>query len=930
MERIHILDGYGYIFRAYYGMAGGRNRRGATLSNDEGLPTGALHVYTSMLLRLHQDVRPDRVVVVFDAPGRNFRDDLDENYKATRKETPEDLKAQFPYFRPVTEAFCWPVVSVSGVEADDTIATIANQAKDRGWEVVIYSGDKDLMQLVDNQVTVVDSMRGITYDTARVHEKFGVLPEQLGDWLALVGDSSDNVPGMKGVGKVGATKLLVAHESLRGILENVDEMKGKMRERFCDAGNLAQLELSKTLVTLKTDVELPEGIDEYVPREWESSGLEALFEKFGFTGLLSKLAARGEAASPKAASASRAVPRSAAPAAATAAPAVVAAEKPRIEPEVACVLETGEQLESLIRAAREKGVLTLQAEGDGTRHDRERLVGLGLMVPGAQPYYLSIAHRYLGAPPSLGKEPLASLAELLADPKIAIHCHDSKRTRTLLKREGIGLEGVRMDVMLAAYLLDPAGDHNLVRDALLYAVDSEIPLRESLTGKGKKAVSWELVEVGHAAGYIGALLCSLYPATKRLEACLREQGMGTLFFELELPLARVLSELEARGIKLDEGVLDQLRDEVGASIAGIETRVFEAAGGAFNLGSPKQLSKLLFETLGLQSSVMKKTKTGFSTDHEVLEGMIGVHEIVEPIMAHRELVKLKGTYIDALPPLVNPKTGRLHTRFRQDVAATGRLSSQDPNIQNIPIRTETGRSIRRAFVAPEGHVLVSADYSQIELRIMAHLSEDPVLTRAFVEGIDVHTQTAAEVFSMPIEEIGGPERRVAKAVNYGLIYGQSAFGLARALGISRGKAAHYIETYFERFSKVREFMNEIVSDAAEAGAAFTVCGRKRPIVGLTGKNQRARAAAERVAQNTPMQGSAADIMKLAMLRVATLLKDENAEMLLTVHDELIIEARQDEAPAVAQRVKEAMEQAYELRVPLVVDVGIATSWADAH
>jgi DNA polymerase-1 len=470
----------------------------------------------------------------------------------------------------------------------------------------------------------------------------------------------------------------------------------------------------------------------------------------------------------------------------------------------------------------------------------------------------------------------------------------------------------------------------MIRDALLYAVDAEIPLRESLIGKGKKAVSWELVEVGHAAGYIGALLCALSPASERLETQVRDEGMGTLFFELELPLARVLSEMERRGIVLDGNVLSELRDSVGASIAALETKVFEAAGGPFNLGSPKQLSTLLFETLGLKSSVMKKTKTGHSTDHEVLEGMVEAHEIIEPILSHRELVKLKGTYIDALPPLANPKTARLHTTFRQDVAATGRLSSQEPNLQNIPIRTETGRAIRRAFVAPPGRVLISADYSQIELRIMAHLSEDPVLTKAFTEGIDVHTQTAAEVFSMELADVTGAERRVAKAVNYGLIYGQSAFGLARSLGIPRREAAQYIDTYFERFSKVRTFMGEIVASAVDHGAAYTVCGRKRPIVGLSGKNQRIRAAAERVAQNTPMQGSAADIMKLAMLRVATLLRESTAEMLLTVHDELIIEADKEEAPELAKRIKEAMETVYELRVPLVVDVGIAPSWADAH
>ncbi len=920
MERIHILDGYGYIFRAYYGMAGGRTRGGARLSNDAGLPTGALHVYTSMLLRLHQDVRPERVVVVFDAPGRNFRDDLDPNYKATRKETPEDLKAQFPYFRPLTEAFCWPVVSIAGVEADDTIATIATQASAKGWEVVIYSGDKDLMQLVGPGVTVVDSMRRITYDAAKVEDKFGVRPDQLGDWLALVGDASDNVPGMKGVGKVGATKLLLAHNNLRGVLESVDDMKGKMQERFCDAENLARLELSKKLVTLKADVELPATIESFVPRDWESSDLEALFLEFGFSGLLSKLAGRARGASSSSERSGDKVVRAT----------LAKVDKAEVLTRNARILETSEEIADIARAAHKAGSLIVHAEGDGMRHDRERLVGLGLMVPGGEPCYLSVAHRYLGAPQGLDAAALAPIAEVLAQPTVAIRCHDSKRLRALLQRQGFGLEGVRMDLMLAAYLLDPSGDYNRARDALLFAIQIDMPKRETLIGKGKKAVSWELVEVGHAATYIGPVLCGVMPASEGLEQRLREAGMGTLFSEVELPLARVLAEMEARGIMLDEKVLDRLRDQIGARIANIETEVFESAGGAFNLGSPKQLSKLLFETLGLESAVMKKTKTGFSTDHEVLEAMLDTHAIIEPIMEHRELVKLKGTYIDALPPLVNRNTHRLHTSFRQDVAATGRLSSQDPNLQNIPIRTETGRAIREAFVAPPGHVLISADYSQIELRIMAHLSKDLVLTRAFVEGIDVHTQTASEVFDIPLADVGSTERRVAKAVNYGLIYGQSAFGLARALGISRGKAAHYIEMYFERFSKVRSFMGEMIADAVENGAAYTVCGRRRPIAGLGGKNYRVRSAAERIAQNTPMQGSAADIMKLAMLRVDALLRDKDAQMLLTVHDELIIEAVAEEAKELGALVKQAMEDAYELRVPLVVDIGIATSWAHAH
>ncbi len=920
MERLHILDGYGYIFRAYYGMAGGGNR-GPHLSNAQGLPTGALHVYASMLIRLHHELRPDRIVVVFDAPGKNFRFDLDPDYKKTRRETPEDLKKQMPYFRPLTEAFCWPVVSVAGVEADDTIATIAKKARAKDWDVVIYSGDKDLMQLVDDRVTVVDSMRRITYDEKRVLEKFGVRPDQLGDWLSLVGDKSDNVPGMIGVGKVGATKLLTQYGDLRGILSHIDELKGKQQERFCDPVNIAQLELSKQLITLKEDVELPQTLDTFVPKAWDSSELENLCEEFGFSNLVKRLT--GKTTSPKAQGAAQIVAEE---------QETVVPSKVEVECKPAQVVTGAKEIAEEVAAAKLAGVVAIHIEADGIRHDREALVGLGIAVPGREPVYIPVAHRYLGAPARLSEEARASLAPLLADPEISILCYDSKTLRRVLARESMALEGVGMDLMLAAYLLAPSSRGSEVSVTVNEMLGLSLPLRETLTGKGKKAVSWEMVEVGHAALYVGPLLCALLGSGQVMEARLASAGMKTLFFDIELPLAKVLAEMEDRGILLDVSVLDGLRDTVSGSVAEIERKVFALAGRTFNLGSPKQLSVLLFDTLGLRSAVMKKTKTGHSTDHEVLEAMVDTHEIISPIMEHRELLKLKGTYIDALPPLVNPKNKRLHTCFRQDVAATGRLSSQDPNLQNIPIRTQMGRSIRNAFVAPAGKVLISADYSQVELRIMAHLSQDPVLVRAFVEGVDVHSQTAAEVFGLPLQEVESSHRRVAKAVNYGLIYGQSEFGLARSLGISRKQAGEHIRTYFQRFAKVREFMDDIVDNAREKGAAFTVCGRKRPIPGLSSKNFRVRSAAERIAQNTPMQGSAADIMKLAMLKVDAWVKTTavDAPMLLTVHDELIFEVEEGKAEEVAAGIKEVMETAFSLSVPLVVDIGIAKNWAAVH
>ncbi|MBL4635907.1 MAG: DNA polymerase I, partial [Kofleriaceae bacterium] len=571
-------------------------------------------------------------------------------------------------------------------------------------------------------------------------------------------------------------------------------------------------------------------------------------------------------------------------------------------------------------------------ESDGQRHDRERLVGLGIAVPGRTPIYIPIAHRYLGAPPRMSGETLAPIAEILADPKVEIVCHDAKNMRKLLRRDSIELSSVVLDTLLAGTILDPGTNVSACSVALEHLVGIKLDERETLIGKGKKAVSWEMVDVGHAAGYVGPMACALLAARKRVCESIANAGMESLYRDIELPLAMVLADIEDMGITLDLDLLDRLRDEVSARISAVETRTFELAGGPFNMGSQKQLSILLFDTLGLRSTVMKKTKTGHSTDHEVLEAMISTHEIIPPILEHRELVKLKGTYIDALPPLINPKTKRLHTSFRQDVAATGRLSSQEPNLQNIPIRTEIGRNVRRAFVAAPGCELISADYSQIELRVMAHLSKDPTLVQAFVDGVDVHSQTAAAVFDVQVDEVTPEQRRVAKAVNYGLIYGQSEFGLSRALGIPKGEARQHINRYFERFSKVREYMDEVVESAREAGAAYTVCGRRRPIPGLKSSNFRVRSAAERIAQNTPMQGSAADIMKLAMLAVDGLLRnsDSGAKILLTVHDELVIEVKEELAEELSVQVKESMESAFTLIVPLVVDTGVATSWADAH
>jgi len=909
MERLHILDGYGYIFRAYYALVNQRGRANVRLSTAGGMPTGALFVYARMLVRLYLDENPDRVVVVFDAPGKSFRSDLDDQYKANRKETPEDLQVQLPYFRPLTEAFQWPVVSVEGVEADDVIATLVRRARAEDMDVVIYSGDKDLMQLVSDHVSVIDAMRQIHYDEARVREKFGVGPDQLGDYLALVGDSSDNIPGVTGVGAKTAAKLLNQFGNIDGILAGTDQLKGKMKERFEDSEQRERLALSRQLVQLKEDVDVPAKLDDLRRGVWNGDALREVFEELEFKALLDQFEPGGDGGGDEA----------------PAKPSDVTIDEP-------VVCNTAADLEALVAAAREAGRVGLYMETDDQRPVRADIVGVGLAVPGRPPAYVPVGHRYLSAPPQIDKHQFADIAgPLLADAAVAKTCHDCKAAYLHLARIGVDLRGVASDTMLAAYLIDAStDDYGLGSIAATIGVD--IPKRTELVGKGKSARGFDAVTVEAGAQYVGTIAGAILAAGERLDQRLDKLELRSLANDVEYPLAHVLSRLERAGVLVDTAWLRQLADRLSREIADIERAVHDIAGGPFNLGSPKQLSELLFNQLGLVSPRMKKTKTGYSTDHEVLEAMRDLHPIVPPLLDHRELVKLKNTYIDALPQVVNQDTGRVHTWFRQAAAATGRLSASDPNLQNIPIRSELGREIRKAFVAPDGYKLLSGDYSQIELRLMAHMSEDPVLCRAFNEGIDVHTQTAAEVFDMSVDDVGPDERRVAKAVNYGLIYGQSDFGLSRALGIPRAEARTYIERYFQRFSRVESFLEEVIDRARRHGEATTILGRRRPIPDLAHRNFRLRSAAERVARNTPLQGSGADILKLAMLRAQEFLDRGafDARMLLTVHDELLFEVAADQADDFGDQVRAIMEGVHPLSVPLEVDVGIGDNWNEAH
>ena len=917
-ERLYIVDGHGYIFRAHYGLMNisRGERREVRLSTAEGMPTGALYVFTRMLMRLEEDNAPKRMAVVFDDKSgvRTFRAEMYPAYKATRKDPPEELVVQMDYFAKVVTGMGWPVVTVPGVEADDVIATLVEQARARDWEVVIYSADKDIMQMVGEDVSMIDALHQKTYTREEVIKKMGVPPEKIPDFLALVGDTSDNIPGLHGVGDKTAAALLEQYGTLDALIAaNPVVPRIKIKQPFGDPEQLERVQISRQLVELRRDVPLPCALEDLVVGAWDLPGLLQLFTELEFQVLVEKVKVRMPPGDDVVV-----VP----------APEATALTSVAAAPDARIVLRA-DHIAELAAAARAAGRMAITVELDPERIDRAGLVAIVVAIPGQAPAYLPVGHRYIGAPAPPPAGDLAPLHEVLADPAIAKVAHDAKTVIRAFQDRGVAVAGVAEDTMVAAFLLDPTEKSEPGEAVVRRLAGVELPERATIAGRGK--TSLEAVPVERAAPWAGAIAHALLPIADELPRRLEASGLGALYRDLELPVARLRAEVERAGIHIDVAHFKALSGEVSAKVAELEAFIYEAAGTEFNIGSPKQLGELLFDKLGLETKGVRRTKTGWSTEAETLEALAGAHPVVAPILEHRELTKLKGTYLDALPPLVSPRTGRLHTTFNQVVAETGRISSQDPNLQNIPIRSELGMRIRRGFVAAPGMVLIAADYSQIELRILAHLSGDPVLGAAFRDRIDVHTQTAAEVFEVPREEVTAEQRRIAKAVNYGLSYGQSDFGLARALDVPRTKAAEYSRRYFQRFPTIHKFMDDIVTLARAQGGARTLLGRWRPIPNLSSKSPQARHAAERVAQNTPMQGAGADLIKLAMLATARRIEREKwpARMLLTVHDELVFEAPPERAEEIGAALKQEMEAVYTLSVPLEVDVGIAGNWADA-
>ena len=908
---VFLMDISGYVFRAFYALP--------PLSSEKGEPTGALYGVTSMILKLVREQQPHMLAVVMDGKGSSFRKALYENYKANRPTAPDDLKAQMGRVREVADAYAIPCYERDGVEADDLIASLTRIARARGHRVVIVSADKDLLQLVGDGVCMLDTMKNKVFGPAATREKLGVAPSQVRDYLSLTGDSSDNIPGVPSVGPKTAAELINTYGSLDGIYAALPELKKKaLKQKLEEHRALAYL--SRELVTLKDDFELP--FDESALRYggWQENRLRAFLKDLQFTRLLDQLG-------PSAASA-------------TGSPTTEGAVVQQIvrapvanAPPVGTlrVVTEPSELPLLGRAIELAGRVAIYCATERDEPIAGALVGIALAFAD-DAVYVPVGHVYLGAPTQLPFDVVrAALSGVLENPAIVKLSSSKKRDVIALAQHGIQLRGVVFDTMLASYLLDPDLRGFGVREVCLRRYALELPSFAEVGGKGKHQRQLSELTVEEALRLITPEVTLLAPLTEQVERDLQEAKLLPVLGDVELPLADVLAAMERLGVRCDPDRLRELGREVDRQILEYEKTVFTLAGKEFNIGSPRQLEVILFDELGLP--VIERTKTARSTNADVLEELAAHHPLPAAILEHRQLAKLKGTYLDALPREINPRTGRIHTKFEQAVAATGRLSSNDPNLQNIPIRTELGRSIRSAFVAAEGFKMFAADYSQIELRVLAHMSGDPELSEAFTSaGADVHVRTATALFGVPTELVTRDQRAAAKTVNFAVIYGQTQFALARNLRIERGEASRYIKAFFERYAGVRRYLDQLVDEARHTGAVRTMMGRRRLVRDILAKNHAIRSGAERIAQNMPIQGSAADIMKTAMVRVHAALARQNlrSRMILTVHDELVFEAAEDEREQLEALVREAMENAVQLNVPLVVDMGWGDTWGEAH
>ncbi|WP_063669648.1 DNA polymerase I [Aliivibrio fischeri] len=922
-----LVDGSSYLFRAYHAAP--------NFTNGDGQPTGAVYGVINMLRSLLKQFETDRIAVIFDAKGKTFRNDMYPEYKANRPPMPDDLRCQIEPLHKLIKAMGLPLVSIPGVEADDVIGTLASQASKAGIPVLISTGDKDMAQLVDENVTLINTMTNVIMDSEGVVEKFGIGPELIIDYLALMGDKVDNIPGVPGVGDKTAKALLQGIGGLDALYEHLDDIaplgfRGSktMAKKLID--NKEGAYLSYELATIKLDVELDKTPEEFVKQEPNVDELIQMFGQMNFKRWLTEMLDGSDGKIVSHETSSNSVSTSSKQDDVEE-ELIVAAQVDRSKYET---ILTKEAFNAWLEKLNNADVAAFDTETDSLDYMVANLIGLSFAVEEGEAAYVPVAHDYLDAPEQLDRDwVLEQLKPYLEDDNKAKVGQNLKYDASVLARYNIEMRGIKFDTMLESYVYNSvAGKHNMDSLALRYLQHNTISFEE-IAGKGKKQLTFNQIALEQAAPYAAEdadiTLRLHHVLNAKLEA---DDKLKSVFTDIELPLVSVLSRMERKGVYIDDMLLSAQSVEIGQRLDELEKAAFEVAGEEFNMNSPKQLQTILFEKMELP--VIKKTPSGAaSTNEEVLQELALDYPLPKLILEYRGLAKLKSTYTDKLPKMINPSTGRVHTSYHQAVTATGRLSSTDPNLQNIPIRNEEGRRIRQAFVAPHGWKILAVDYSQIELRIMAHLSQDKALLAAFSAGKDIHAATAAEVKGVSIEEVTSEDRRRAKAINFGLIYGMSAFGLAKQIGIPRGEAQDYMNVYFERYPGVMQYMEETRLLATEQGYVETLYGRRLHLPEINARNGMRRKAAERAAINAPMQGTAADIIKKAMILVDEWVETEGKDrvnLLMQVHDELVFEVKEDALDEVTTKVRELMEQAAQLDVPLVAEAGFGNNWDEAH
>ena len=892
VKSLVLIDGSSYLYRAFYALPG--------LTAPSGQPTGAIYGVLMMLHKLIKDERPNLLGIVFDAPGKTFRHELFPEYKANRARTPEDLIIQIEPLLAAIENLGLPLIRVNGVEADDVIGTLAKEAEQRGMNTLIATSDKDFTQLVSDKITLLDTMKNRLTDRSGVIEKFGLPPEQIIDFLTLSGDASDNIPGVPTVGPKTAVKWLQQYSSLAGVIEHAEEISGKVGEALRES--IPRLNLYQQLATIDCSLELDCTVDDLVIRESKDDELFAQFKNLGLHALIKQF---------------------------------------NIEEPITTIrrdtvyqgILTKKEFEALLDRLSQAEVTAIDTETTSLNYMQAEIVGISVAIVSNEAYYIPLMHEYDGVPKQLDREyVLQKLKPWLEDKEAKKIGHNLKYDSHIFANHGIELNGTDFDSMLESYVLNStATRHNLNAVAKRY-LNLDTTSYEDVAGKGAKQIGFNQVSLEDAIHYAAEDADVSFQLHQTLHPKLMEiNSLAKLYTDMEAPLLKVLQTIERNGVLIDESMLQKQSDQFAITLKELESKAYSLAGAEFNLNSPKQLQEILYDKLSLP--ILKKTPKGQpSTAENVLQRLAADFPIVQTILNYRTTAKLKTTYTDKLPLMVNQDTGRVHTSYHQAVTATGRLSSSDPNLQNIPIRTVEGRRIRQAFIAPKGFQILAADYSQIELRIMAHNSQDPGLLDAFQAGLDIHQATAAEIFAVDLQSVSAEQRRSAKAINFGLIYGMSAFGLTRQLGITRGDAQEYIELYFARYPKVKEYMDAIRNQARESGFVETVFGRRLYLPDIDSRNYQRRQYAERSAINAPMQGTAADIIKKAMIDLEQRLVAEsiNAKIIMQVHDELVLEVEDSSVGAVSEFVTEAMGKAADLDVALKVDLGVGENWDQAH